>query len=217
VSTVSPAAPTVAFFISGHGFGHASRQVEIINALADRVPGIRVIVRSAVQPGLLARTLRGPYELRPEPTDAGIVQSSSVAHDDAATVDAALAFYANFDRRADDEAASLGNDDVQLVVGDIPPLAFATAARLGVPSVAIANFTWNWIYETHAGLADQTALIETIAAAYRLATRALELPFAGGFDVFATVDRLPLVARRSTRSREDALRRAPRSRGHPAR
>jgi L-arabinokinase len=34
----------------------------------------------------------------------------------------------------------------------------------------------------------------------------LELPFAGGFDVFATVDRLPLVARRSTRSREDARR-----------
>ena len=32
------------------------------------------------------------------------------------------------------------------VVGDIPPLAFAAAARAGVPSVAVANFTWDWIY-----------------------------------------------------------------------
>ena len=35
---------------------------------------------------------------------------------------------------------------VDLVVGDIPPLAFAAAARAGVPSLAIGNFTWDWIY-----------------------------------------------------------------------
>ena len=33
-----------------------------------------------------------------------------------------------------------------VVVGDIPPLAFAAAARAGVPSVAVGNFTWDWIY-----------------------------------------------------------------------
>lgn len=197
---------TVAFFISGHGFGHASRQVEIINALAGRQPTSRIVIRSAVSPGLLAGTVRGAYELRPGPTDTGIVQSSSVSHDDEATVRAALDFYADFERRADEEADALRHDGVRLIVGDIPPLAFAAAARLGVPSVAIANFTWDWIYATHAGLSGRTDLIETIAAAYRQATRAFELPFAGGFDIFTTVNHLPLVARHATRSRDEARR-----------
>ena len=37
---------TVVFYISGHGFGHASRQVEVINALAARRPDVRIAVRS---------------------------------------------------------------------------------------------------------------------------------------------------------------------------
>lgn len=197
---------TVAFFISDHGFGHASRQVEIINALACLEPRLRIILRTAVSPGLLASTVRPRYELRPGPTDPGIVQSSSVTHDDEATVRATLDFYAGFDCRADAEADALRHDDVRLIVGDIPPVAFAAAARLRVPSVAIANFTWDWIYATHAGLAAQADLIDLIAAAYRQATRAFELPFAGGFDVFDRVDRLPLVARHATRPRVDARR-----------
>ena len=31
-------------------------------------------------------------------------------------------------------------------VGDIPPLAFAAARRAGLPSVAVGNFSWDWIY-----------------------------------------------------------------------
>jgi hypothetical protein len=33
---------TVAFYISGHGFGHASRQVEIVNTFGLRHPEIRL-------------------------------------------------------------------------------------------------------------------------------------------------------------------------------
>ena len=47
----------VVFYISGHGFGHASRDVEVMNALGARRPDLRIIVRSAVDPSLLARTM----------------------------------------------------------------------------------------------------------------------------------------------------------------
>jgi L-arabinokinase len=198
---------TVLFFISGHGFGHASRQVEIINALARRAgPDLRVVIRSAVQPDLLARTLQAPYRLRPGAVDAGIVQSSSVAHDDEATVRAVVRFQEDYEARVAAEAAAAAG--VRLVVGDIPPLAFDVAARLGVPSVAIANFTWDWIYETHPGLAAAAPdLLDRIRAAYGRASLALELPFGAGFDVFPEVRRIPLVCRRPTRSRADTRRR----------
>jgi hypothetical protein len=189
----------IAFYVSGHGFGHASRQVEIINQLGPRHP---VLIRSAVAPDLLARTLKVPYALVSGPCDTGVVQSSSIAHDDEATVDAALAFYDTYKARVADEARHLAAAGARVIVGDIPPLAFSAAAALGVPSIAIANFTWDWIYETHPGFLERAApVLDCIRSAYQQATLALELPFGAGFNVFPRAQRIPLVARHPTQSR----------------
>lgn len=189
---------SVVFYVSGHGFGHASRQVEIVNALSARRPDLRIVLRTAVDPALLARTVRHPYVLSPGECDPGIVQTTSLAHDDAATLRLARAFYETFDRRVDDEAELLTREEATLVVSDIPPLAIAAATRLGLPSVAIANFTWDWIYETHPGFDGIPDVLASIRAAYAQTTLALELPFGGGFDVFPRTERLPLVCRRPT-------------------
>ena len=82
----------------------------------------------------------------------GIVQATSIAHDDAATVargHRVLRDLRRARRRAKPRAGRTMTSSS--IVGDIPPLAFEVAARLGVPVVAIANFTWDWIYETHPG------------------------------------------------------------------
>jgi L-arabinokinase len=191
----------IVFYISGHGFGHASRDVEVINRLT--APGdAPIVIRSSVSADLLRRTLRVPYQLRPGICDTGIVQSSSITHDDPATVAAALEFYATLEQRVAAELATLADLDVRLIVGDIPPLAFATAAALGVPSIALGNFTWDWIYETHPGfLPGGAAALDRIRACYRGVDLALELPFPGGFEIFDRVERLPLVTRRATQPR----------------
>lgn len=195
---------TIVFYISGHGFGHASRDVEIIHALAALVPDLRLIVRSAVNPGLLARTLRVPYELREGVCDTGIVQRSSIEQDDEATIDAAIDFYGRFDDRIAAEVLALAKERPSVIVGDIAPLAFAVASGLGVPGVAVANFTWDWIYETHPGMTARAPwLVPRLKATYGLATIALQLPFAGGFEVFRTVRPIPLVARHPTRTRAE--------------
>lgn len=192
---------TIVFYISGHGFGHASRDVEVLNALG--AAGFhRLLLRTAVNPDLLVRTLRVPYDLLPGPCDTGIVQASSVSHDDAATVQAALAFYADYDARIDADVRRLADRSVDLIVGDVPPIAFAVASRLGVPSVALANFTWDWIYETHPGfLPAGAAVLDRIRQSYAQATLALELPFSGGFGIFPRVEPLALIARRASQPR----------------
>ena len=194
---------TIVFYVSGHGFGHASRQVEVMHALHARMPSARLVVRSAVDPALLSRTLTVPYDLRPGVTDAGIVQRSSVEHDHDATARAAVEFYTPWRDRIEDEVRRLSDLDVALIVADIPPLAFEVAAALHVPSVAIANFTWDWIYADEPALAGETWMIDRIAAAYRRATIALELPFSGGFEVFPARRPLPLIARQPTRTRAE--------------
>src|SRR5688572_52319 len=135
--------PDIVFYISGHGFGHASREVEIINALGRARPDLRIVIRSAVSPGLLARTITVPYDLRPGPCDSGIVQSSSVTHDDEETVQSALDFFGAWTSHVEAEIRDLGGSRPAVLVGDIPPIAFEVGARIGVATIAISNFTWD--------------------------------------------------------------------------
>src|SRR5205807_3318191 len=108
---------------------------------------------------------------------------------------------------ADEEAAALRSSGAALVLGDIPPLAHAAAARADIPSVAIGNFTWDWIYEGYASFErDAPGVIQMIRDAYAQAARALRLPMHGGFATFAEVVDVPMIARRSTRSRGETRR-----------
>jgi len=85
-----------------------------------------------------------------------------------------------------------------LVLGDIPALAFEVAARLGVPGVALANFSWDWIFADYAGdLPAFEPLVAQQRAAYARATLLLRLPMYGDLSAFPRVRDIPLVARRA--------------------
>jgi hypothetical protein len=199
---------TIVFYISGHGFGHASRSVELINALAQRRPEVRVVVRTSVSPAFLETAATGPLEIATGEIDSGVVQLDSLSLDEEDTALRAKRFYDDFDRRSDEEADWLRARRPAIVLGDIPPLAFAAADLAGCPSVAIGNFTWDWIYRGFTAF-DRLApdVIPTIGAAYRLATEALRLPMHGGFDAMSSAPRdIPFIARQSSRDRREIRR-----------
>jgi L-arabinokinase len=137
-----------------------------------------------------------------------VIQRSSLAQDERASLEAAWDFHRSLEDRAQADAEILGRAGVRLVVGDIPPLAFAAAAHAQIPSLAISNFTWDWIYEPWIDSASELQeLLKVIRAAYAQASHALLLPFGDGFDVFRSVQPIPLVARHATRARGDVRRR----------
>jgi hypothetical protein len=198
-------APVIVFYVSGHGFGHASRVVEVINALGARDPGARIIIRSSAARWLFDVTLRTPVEVFAVVTDVGVVQRDSLHYDVDATARDAGAFYAELPARAATEAAFLRRCGATLVVGDLPPLAFEAAHAAGLPAVALGNFTWDWIYEAYPELmARAPHVVPAIKAAHRHVSRALRLPMWGGFNGWTCpiVD-LPFVARHSVRSASD--------------
>jgi L-arabinokinase len=132
----------------------------------------------------------------------------SLRLDEEETARRAARFYDRFDRVVADEAACLSAIRPDVVIGDIPPLAFAAAAAAGVPSVALGNFTWDWIYASYPAF-DSLAprVIPTIERAYGQATAALRLPLHGGFEPMSavTID-IPLIARRSQRDPAEVRR-----------
>ena len=198
----------VVFYVSGHGFGHASRDIELIRELCARRADARVIVRTSVPRWLFAPIEGRAVEVQAIDTDTGLVQHDSLTFDEEETARQAARFFAGFDRRVAIEAELIRGVRADLVVGDIPPLAFAAAAAAGVPSLAIANFTWDWIYGVYAAF-DRLApdVIPASRRAYATATRALRLPLHGGFEPMEAVTRdIPFIARRSTRDREETRR-----------
>jgi hypothetical protein len=196
----------VAFYISGHGFGHASRQIEIVNALGALADPSRIVIRSDAARWLFDRTVRVPYTLLPGPTDTGVVQIDSLRLDEAATIREAAAFHRRLPKLAGAEAALLEQHGTRLVISDAPPLACAAAAAAGIPSIVVSNFTWDWIYDGYADhVADAPDLVPAIRDAYAQAAEGWRLPMAGGFASFDRLRDLPFVARHARHERNYVL------------
>lgn len=200
---------TVFFYISGHGFGHAVRQITIINALNNVAPELRVIVRTTAPAWLFERTVRGTIERLPGETDTGVVQIDSLHPDERETIVRARAFHQRFPDLVAREAALLREQSADLVVADAPPLACAAAADAGVPAVVCANFTWDWIYRDYHEQPGVAELVADIGERYARASAAWRMPVHGGFETIRGVVDIPLVARRG---RADGDKRSVRAR-----
>jgi L-arabinokinase len=199
---------TVVFYVSGHGYGHATRDIEVINSLFLRNADLRVVVRSAVPASFFKSSLRGLVDLTPLDTDSGVAQIDSLRLDEDETARRASGFYRTFAARVKAEAAVLRQLKTSVVVGDVPPLAFAAAHDAGIPSVALANFTWDWIYEGYPQFESLApGVVAIIQDAYAKTTRALRLPLSGGFTAMAAIANvvrdIPFIARRSRYSRDE--------------
>lgn len=195
------------FYISGHGFGHAARDIEIINALALRA-AVEIVVRTDVPDWFLRESLHLPVTRVPGAVDTGMVQPDGISLDEDASARSAAAFYADFSAHVSREAEFIRRTGAQLVVGDIPPLASAAAHLVGVPSIAIGNFTWDWIYAGYPQFETLApGVLDCIAEGYRLTTLALRLPFCGGFAAMPQIEDAPLIARVARLTRAETRQR----------
>jgi len=184
-------------YVSGHGFGHATRMSAVLRELRGLRPGLPIEVVTSAPELLFRDEVPGGIRYRQVECDVGVAQRGPLAIDEGETERRALEFEAGFAELAAREAACLDGLGARLVVGDVPPLAFAAARRAGVPSVAVANFTWDWIYGHLASRAPglQKAA-ESAAAAYREADLLLRLPFTCEMPAFRRAEDVPMVARR---------------------
>jgi L-arabinokinase len=149
-----------------------------------------------VAPWLVKRTVNPAVHHDSIGVDTGIVQIDSLSLDASASIRRAEGFMTTFDSRLDGEVDFLRRHDVVMTVSDMPALGIAAGYLSQVPSIALGNFTWDWIYEHYRG-GQQVA--DVIGNVYSHATVALRLPMWGGFATMRKIQDLPFVARRSTR------------------
>ena len=129
-------AQAIVFYISGHGFGHASRSIEVINAILAKRPEVRVGVRTSAPRWLFDLSVKGKVAYSTLECDTGVVQVDGLTLDEADSIRRAAAFHSDLVTRAASErgARELG---AGLIVGDIPRWPSRWARRPVSPP-------WRW-------------------------------------------------------------------------
>jgi hypothetical protein len=198
----------IAAYVSGHGFGHSTRVAEVLRAVRDEAPRLPIAVVTSAPADLFRAAIPGEIVFRSRECDVGVAQKGALVLDERATAERWRAFDAGREARIAEEAAWLRSSGARVVLGDIPPLAFAAARAAGIRSIALANFSWDWIYR-HLARREPAleAAAEEAAGGYASCDLLLRLPFAGDLGAFATVKDIPLVARRPRLSRDESRRR----------
>jgi len=215
----------ILFYPSGHGFGHAVRQIEvmkeILRANIEKNTAHKITARTMAPKWLFTNSFslyfekfygerggawKNHFSYEPFTNDIGTVQKDSLNMDVGATLENCRAFYGNFKEKAALEAEHIKKSRADIVVGDIPPLAFEAARAAGIPSAGITNFSWDIIYreflEEHPGFGP---IINIIEDAYSKCGILLRLPYPCPLPAFRNIRDAELIARKAYLSRDEVF------------
>ena len=144
-------AKNIVFYISNHGFGHASRNIPIIATLLKLEEDINLYVKTGKeQLNFMKDHLKKDERLhfQEDDLDVGlIVKEGTMQVDEAAMVEQVGAYVESWDERIEAEKIFLEEENIGLVVSDVCPWVFLAADELRIKSILIGNFTWVEIYK----------------------------------------------------------------------
>jgi UDP:flavonoid glycosyltransferase YjiC (YdhE family) len=137
----------VAYFISAHGYGHAARAAGVMEAMGECNQTIHFEIFTSVPQWFFDDSLSASFGYHSMLTDIGLVQKTPLKADLPETL-RRLNRFLPLDRSGIAPiAAMLEKLKCRLVICDISPMGIAVARELGIPSVLVENFTWDWLYE----------------------------------------------------------------------
>ncbi|XP_010263341.1 PREDICTED: L-arabinokinase-like [Nelumbo nucifera] len=194
-----------AYYVTGHGFGHATRVVEVVRHLI--LAGHDVHVVTGAPDFVFTTEIESPrLFIRKVLLDCGAVQA------DALTVDR-LASLEKYSQTAVAPRASILATEVEwlnsikadLVVSDVVPVACRAAADAGIRSVCVTNFSWDFIYAEYVMAAgyNHRSIVWQIAEDYSHCEFLIRLPGYCPMPAFRDVIDVPLVVRRLHKSRAE--------------
>ncbi|KAL8536741.1 hypothetical protein ACS0TY_012064 [Phlomoides rotata] len=194
-----------AYYVTGHGFGHATRVVEVARHLI--LAGHDVHVVTGAPDYVFTTEIQSPrLFLRKVLLDCGAVQA------DALTVDrlASLEKYSETAVEPRDtilatEVEWLKSIKADLVISDVVPVACRAAADAGIRSVCVTNFSWDFIYAEYVMAAGHhhRSIVWQIAEDYSHCEFLIRLPGYCPMPAFRDAIDVPLVVRRLHKPHEE--------------
>jgi L-arabinokinase len=187
---------SIAYYITSHGYGHGVRSCSIIRAINERYPDLDVQIVTGLPSGFLESQLHAHRNsIRTASFDVGMYQIDSIRVDVPSTLDKIRELYSRRTELVEQEAAYLKSHGIGLIVVDIPAIPIEAAALIGIPRLAIGNFSWDWIYSE---FIDQDAswrpIVDMFREEYAKTDLLLRLPFCDRMQAFPKIEDIPLVS-----------------------
>jgi hypothetical protein len=170
--------PHLVVSISGHGFGHVAQTAPVLNRLYQRMPQLRITVRSSVPYAHLRTRIHAPFTHRVSAGDIGMAMSSALAVDVDQSRAAYREFHTNWDDRVKEEAAQLLELKADMVFSNVGYLTLAGAQRAGIQNTALCSLNWSDIYRHYCGNDEIACQIQSCYAgadAFLRATPGMEM------------------------------------------
>jgi UDP-N-acetylglucosamine:LPS N-acetylglucosamine transferase len=142
-------ATSIAYFISSHGFGHAARAAAVMEAVSKRDPSIQFDIFTTVPSWFFKDSLSSDFNYHRLLTDFGLAQKTPFQSDLQETLRSLDDFYPIPGARLADITKTIRGIEPGLIICDIAPMGLLVANDVGIPSVLVENFTWNWIYQQY--------------------------------------------------------------------
>ncbi|MDJ0900202.1 MAG: glycosyl transferase [Xenococcus sp. MO_188.B8] len=177
--------PKLYIAITSHGFGHAVRAASVADKIQQLCPEISIIFATTAPQWLLRSYVSGDFMYRPRVFDVGVVQSDSLTMDKKTTLEKMQEIRAQQEQLIAEEVEFIRQHDVQLILGDIPPLVTAIAEAAGIPCWMMSNFGWDFIYGAWGD--SFTEIINWIKECYGKCDRLFRLPLSEPMTAFPQI------------------------------
>ncbi|WOG85756.1 hypothetical protein DCAR_0104949 [Daucus carota subsp. sativus] len=194
-----------AYYVTGHGFGHATRVTEVVRHLI--LAGHVVHVVTGAPDFVFTTEIQSPrLILRKVLLDCGAVQADALTVDRLASLEKySETAVAPRDSILETEVQWLHSIKADLVVSDVVPVACRAAADAGIRSVCVTNFSWDFIYAEYVMAAGyhHRSIVWQIAEDYSHCEFLIRLPGYCPMPAFRDVIDVPLVVRRLHKPRKE--------------
>lgn len=144
------------FYITNHGFGHASRNVPIIMNILNEDSNVHVFVKSdKIRCDFMKRNLKEYVSRITYITDCQeiglILEKGKMCPDLLKMKQDIEKDFLHWNGYINREIEFLRENKVAVVIADIIPWALKAAKICGVPSILIGNFNWSEMYKSYYG------------------------------------------------------------------
>ena len=174
------AQPTIYLAVTSHGFGHAVRMATVAAKLQKLRPDI-ALTFVTVAPEWLLKSYVREFTYRQRVFDVGVIQSDSLTMDKQATLQKMQEIIAKQDSIIALEAQYIRDNNIGLILADIPALAVPIAHAANIPCWMMSNFGWDFIYRSWEGFDRVVTWIENY---YRECERTFRLPLSESMSTF---------------------------------
>jgi hypothetical protein len=193
----------LAYFITGHGFGHATRSLAMMESLPAEV---ELSIYTSSPEWLFRNNLDRPFDYNYYELDIGTVQKTCLHCDQDETLVQFSELWNNRHDTVAEISERLQREGVRGVMIDSAPLAMEIAFAASLPSAVTTNFTWDWIYGPYIEERPQYAhLIDEIQLAHSRVNTIFRLGYYGQLEGFQSVMPVGHLVRKPRNGRMETL------------